>query len=102
MEAKAGNIIEHSDEIMASLQGNGLPRAAEKNAKTLHAEKQQMIADKVGAGTHRMTRKASCAQAREDMAAGNEDGSDGGDSGETTTIPSAKSVITFKRKEEQM
>jgi hypothetical protein len=37
---------------------------ARENAGILHAGKQQMIADKVEAGTHHITRKASCAQAR--------------------------------------
>lgn len=105
---KASNIIEHSDEIMARPQREWFASGKQReNAKTLAAEKQQMIADKIGTGTHRMTRKKRRArEAREDMAAGDEgNGGDGddGDGERPPPMPSAKSVArTFKRKEEAM
>jgi ATP-dependent RNA helicase DDX27 len=105
MEAmKATNIIEHSEEIMARPQKEWFASGKQReNAKTLAAEKQKMIADKVGTGTHRMTRKKRRArEAREDMAEANQGDGDDDDGDRPPPMPSAKSIARgFKRKEEQ-
>ncbi len=59
MEAnKAQNIIEHWDEIHSRPQREWFASTKQKlSAKEAAAMKQQMIAEKVGTGQHRMTRK---------------------------------------------
>jgi ATP-dependent RNA helicase DDX27 len=102
MEAiKAQNIIEHSDEIMARPQREWFASGKQiENKKALAAEKQKMIAEKVGTGTHRMTRKKRRArEAREEMSAFENERDEDGEP--MPKMPSAKSVArTFKRKEE--
>eukprot|EP00978_Attheya_sp_CCMP212_P021306 scaffold62017_cov51-Attheya_sp.AAC.8 len=70
MEAmRVTNIIQHSDDIKARPQREWFASHEKKmSAKEAALEKQQMIAEKVGTGTHRMTRKKRRArEAREDM-----------------------------------
>jgi ATP-dependent RNA helicase DDX27 len=56
--AKAQNVIEHSDEIMARPQRHWFASNKEKEAtKEAAVEKAKKIAEKVGTGLHRMTRK---------------------------------------------
>ena len=59
MEAiRAKNIIEHSHEIKSRPQREWFASTKQKlSAKEAAAEKQRMIAEKVGRGKHRMTRK---------------------------------------------
>ena len=55
---RAQNIIEHADEIKSRPQRLWFASEKEKkSAKEAAVEKAQMIKDKVGTGTHRMTRK---------------------------------------------
>ena len=55
---KAQNMIEHSDEIKSRPQRQWFASEKEKkSAKEAAAEKARMIAEKVGTGKHRMTRK---------------------------------------------
>lgn len=65
MEAtKAENLIEHSDEIMARPQREWFASNKQKErTKEAVAEKQAMIREKAGTGTHRMTRKKRRARA---------------------------------------
>jgi ATP-dependent RNA helicase DDX27 len=81
MEAtKAQNMIEHSDEIMKRPQREWFASGKQKQlTKEAAKEKQAMIQEKVGTGTHRMTRKKR--RAREAMAAltAHDDDSDGDD-----------------------
>lgn len=59
MEAiKAQNIIQHSDEIQSRPQREWFASQKQKElTRMTAAEKQKMIAEKAGTGTHRMTRK---------------------------------------------
>ena len=55
---RAKNIIEHSDEIKSRPQRTWFASSKEKlSTKEVAAEKQRIIAEKVGTGLHRMTRK---------------------------------------------
>jgi ATP-dependent RNA helicase DDX27 len=55
---RAQNIIEHSDEIKARPQRQWFASEKQKkDTKEAATEKAQLIRDKVGTGTHRMTRK---------------------------------------------
>jgi ATP-dependent RNA helicase DDX27 len=70
MEAvKAQNLIEHADEIKSRPQREWFASTKEKNqTKLATAEKARLIAEKVGTGTHRMTRKKRRARdAREEL-----------------------------------
>lgn len=76
MEAiKVQNIIEHSDEIHARPQREWFASKTDKRStREAVAEKQKMIAEKVGTGVHRMTRKKR--RAREVLEAMEGGGSD--------------------------
>lgn len=67
--ARAQNIIEHSNEIMARPQREWFASNQQKQmTKAAVQEKQRMIAEKVGTGVHRMTRKKRRAkEAREEL-----------------------------------
>lgn len=70
MEAmRAKNIIEHSDDIKSRPQREWFASNKQKqSAKMAAAEKQKMIAEKAGTGTHRMTRKKRRArEAKEEL-----------------------------------
>jgi hypothetical protein len=70
MEAmRAKNIIEHSDDIRSRPQREWFASKHEKQStKLAAAEKQRMIAEKAGTGTHRMTRKKRRArEAKEEL-----------------------------------
>jgi ATP-dependent RNA helicase DDX27 len=70
MEAmRAKNIIEHSDDIKSRPQREWFASGRQKQStKEAVAEKQRMIAEKVGTGMHRMTRKKRRArEAKEDL-----------------------------------
>lgn len=73
MEAiKAQNLIEHADEIKSRPQREWFASNQQKSVtKEAMAEKARLIAEKVGTGTHRMTRKKRRArEAREDLLRG--------------------------------
>lgn len=59
MEAmKAQNVIEHRDEILSRPQKEWFASSSQKvSSHEAYKMKQQEIADKIGTGTHRMTRK---------------------------------------------
>ena len=70
MEAmRAKNIIEHSDDIKSRPQREWFASNKQKQSlKVAAAEKQKMIAEKAGTGTHRMTRKKRRArEAKEEL-----------------------------------
>ncbi|KAG7360227.1 DEAD/DEAH box helicase domain protein [Nitzschia inconspicua] len=69
MEAtKAQNIIEHSDEINARPQRQWFASEKQKKmSKEAAAEKTKLIAEKVGTGVHRMTRKKRRAREAKEM-----------------------------------
>merc|ERR1712166_1334087 len=69
MEAmRAQNIIEHSDEIKSRPQRQWFASEREKKiTKETAAEKAKLIAEKVGTGTHRMTRKKRRAREAKEM-----------------------------------
>ena len=76
MEAmRAKNIIEHNSEIKRRPQKEWFATSKERlSSKEAAKEKKRMIEEKVGTGTHRMTRKKRRAQqAREDMLEGQEE-----------------------------
>jgi ATP-dependent RNA helicase DDX27 len=66
---KAQNMIEHADEIKSRPQREWFASNKQKmNTREAAAEKLQMIADKVGTGMHRMTRKKRRARdAKDDL-----------------------------------
>jgi ATP-dependent RNA helicase DDX27 len=90
MEAmKAQNIIEHSDEIMSRPQRQWFASEKEKKmTKEAAAEKARLIAEKVGTGKHRMTRKKRRAREAKEMFEGGDEGEDSGES--KPVLPSIK------------
>jgi ATP-dependent RNA helicase DDX27 len=79
MEAtKAENLISHSSEIMARPQREWFASSQQKKmTKEAMAERQAMIREKAGTGTHRMTRKKRRARdAKEALVAGDDDASE--------------------------
>jgi ATP-dependent RNA helicase DDX27 len=89
MEAiRAQNLIEHSDEIQARPKREWFASTQQKKlTKEAVAEKQRMIAEKVGTGVHRMTRKKR--RAREAMQMENDD-NDSDDEAEGNDVPASK------------
>lgn len=110
MEAmRAANIIEHSKSIKARPQKEWFATPKERiSLKEKTAERKRLIEEKVGTGTHRMTRKKRRAQeAREDMKEAMEESAQM----EEETGKKSKNVFTeggmkgsareFKRKEQE-
>jgi len=76
---RAQNIIEHSDEIKARPQRQWFASEKEKkNAKEAATEKAKLIAEKVGTGVHRMTRKKRRVREAREMFMGVGDDDDDG------------------------
>jgi ATP-dependent RNA helicase DDX27 len=100
MEAmKAQNIIEHSDEIKSRPQRQWFASEKEKKmTKEAAAEKARLIAEKVGTGTHRMTRKKRRAREAKEML---ESGGDEGEEGKVAPpkLPSIKKAAREHKKE---
>ena len=76
---RAQNIIEHSDEIKSRPQRQWFASEKEKqNVKMKATEKAKLIAEKVGTGKHRMTRKKRRIREAREMFMGGSDDEDGG------------------------
>jgi ATP-dependent RNA helicase DDX27 len=101
MEAnKATNIIEHGKDITSRPQRHWFASEQMKqNTKAATLEKAKMIAEKVGTGTHRMTRKKR--RKREALADLEEDGGGGSDGDEAPSRPSAKAQAKAHKQEQQ-
>ena len=99
MEAnKAHNIIEHGKDITSRPQRQWFASEQMKqNTKAATLEKAKMIAEKVGTGTHRMTRKKR--RKRDALADLNEDR--GSDEDEAPSRPSAKAQARAHKQELQ-
>ena len=80
---KAQNIIEHADEITSRPQRQWFASGKDKqNTKEAAAEKARMIAEKVGQGSHRMTRlkrrrREAMQMLQDHMSAANDDDNEG-------------------------
>lgn len=102
MEAtRAQNIIEHSDEIKARPQRQWFASEKEKKmTKEAATEKARLIAEKVGTGIHRMTRKKRRAREAKEMLEGGGD-DDGDDVGRSSlpTLPSIKKAAREHKRE---
>ncbi len=103
MEAnKVQNIIEHSDEIKSRPKREWFASETQKKkTKEAAVEKAKMIAEKVGTGTHRMTRKKRRArEAKMAFESGGDEG-DNGDQQEKTSnqIPAIKKVARDRKRE---
>jgi ATP-dependent RNA helicase DDX27 len=101
MEAnKAQNIIEHGKDITSRPQRQWFASEQMKqNTKAATLEKAKMIAEKVGTGVHRMTRKKR--RKREAMAEMEEDRGGGSDGDEAPSRPSAKALAKAHKQEQQ-
>jgi ATP-dependent RNA helicase DDX27 len=99
MEAvKALNIIEHSSEIQSRPQKEWFMSNKDKKlSKEAIAEKQKIIAEKVGTGTHRMTRKKR--RAREALRGLESHGrcDDDGDESDKGNASSNKQTVNLER-----
>lgn len=95
MEAnKVQNIIEHSDEIKNRPKREWFASESQKKkTKEAATEKARKIAEKVGTGTHRMTRKKRRAREAKMILEGNENDD------EEVVIPSQKIVAREKKRE---
>jgi ATP-dependent RNA helicase DDX27 len=101
MEAnKAQNIIEHGSDIKSRPQRQWfLSEQMKQNTKAATLEKAKMIAEKVGTGTHRMTRKK---RRKRDALAMLEEDDDGGSDGEKAINRQASAKASAKaHKQEQ-
>lgn len=103
MEAnKVQNIIEHSDEIKSRPKREWFASESQKKkTKEAAVEKAKAIAEKVGTGTHRMTRKKR--RAREAVMSFENDGNEDDDGGHQvkapTQLPSIKKVARDRKRE---
>lgn len=100
MEAnKAQNIIEHSDEIKNRPKREWfVSESQKKKTKEAATEKARLIAEKVGTGTHRMTRKKRRAREAVMMLENGDEGDDG-EGKASTPIPSIKKVAREHKRE---
>mmetsp|Transcript_27228 Transcript_27228/g.48128 ORF Transcript_27228/g.48128 Transcript_27228/m.48128 type:complete len:872 (+) Transcript_27228:74-2689(+) len=98
MEAtKAQNIIEHSDEIKSRPQRQWFTsEKGKKMTKEAAAEKARLIAEKVGTGTHRMTRKKRRTREAREMF---ESGGDEDDGEAMPKLPSIKKIAREHKRE---
>jgi ATP-dependent RNA helicase DDX27 len=98
MEAnKVQNIIEHADEIKNRPKREWFASETQKKkTKEAALEKAQLIKDKIGTGTHRMTRKKRRKREAEMMFANNSD--DEGDDGQNQ-MPSIKQAARDHKRE---
>jgi ATP-dependent RNA helicase DDX27 len=101
MEAsKAQNIIEHSDEIMSRPQRQWFAsEKVKKMTKEAAAEKARLIADKVGTGNHRMTRKKRRAREASEMVDKGDSGVDEDGSESKPALPSIKKLAREHKRE---
>jgi ATP-dependent RNA helicase DDX27 len=100
MEAtKAQNIIEHSDEIKARPQREWFASEKQKKmSKEAAAEKAKLIAEKVGTGVHRMTRKKRRAREAKEMFDSVDNDDDGGEQSRPK-VPSIKKLAREHKRE---
>jgi ATP-dependent RNA helicase DDX27 len=106
MEAiRAQNLIEHSDEIMSRPKREWFASTKQKErTKEALAEKQAMIREKAGTGTHRMTRKKRRArEALQSLNATDEDndGDDGGNNKKPDQAVAMKSAARAAKRKQQ-
>jgi ATP-dependent RNA helicase DDX27 len=102
MEAnKAQNIIEHSAEIKNRPKREWFASENQKQkTKEAATEKARLIAEKVGTGTHRMSRKKRRArEAKESFEKMNEPEGDEGAERPAKKVPSIKQVVRAKKRE---
>lgn len=100
MEAtKAQNIIEHSEEIKARPQRQWFASEKQKKmSKEASAEKAKLIAEKVGTGVHRMTRKKRRAREAKEMFQNDIENEDDKDQ-ERQRMPSVKMLARERKRE---
>jgi ATP-dependent RNA helicase DDX27 len=91
--ARAQNIIEHSDEIKSRPQRQWFASNKEKKlTKEAAAEKAKLIREKVGTGTHRMTRKKRRSREAREFFENTDDGDDDNEDTAAQRAPSMKKI----------
>ena len=98
--ARAQNIIKHSDEIKSRPQRQWfLSEKDKKLTKEAAAEKARMIKEKVGTGTHRMTRKKRRAREAREFFENMDTGDDDNDEESTQRLPSIKKLAREQKRD---